>query len=784
MAAAPFDRLPDPMMFAELANVQNPRRDRPEGREFPGITAQQDGAPGDDQDYDYAARVRGMIEDAREFNAEVLTPIREKGILFYLGALPELDEEGRSTIVKTEVRDTILAMTPSLMRIFTAQSSPVFFLPHTKEGVPVAEQQTDYVSYVFQYDNPGYMILQDIFKDALIKSMGVVQWWTDPNMEVVDDTYQRLTQEQRQYLISQDGIEVVSENHYARPGPDGVSIQPAFDMVVRRTTRSPKHRVASVPPDEFRINRLATSVKDAALVGRERFATQSELLMLGVPRELINESKDFSGGDMRFTTERMLRNMGADSPFGRDSAEPVCRYGEYWMRIDKNGDGIAELRHICVIGDGQIICKDETAHRAKMAICCADPEPHSIVGHSIAELIADLQVIGSNILRGSLDSLAQSIYPRLVGVDTQVDWDDVLNTAIGAPIRVKSLDALTQLQYAFNGDAAFGMLDRLDAIRIARTGITEQSKGLDPKALQSTTLKGVEMIVTGAQERIELVARTMAYTFMVDLFSGLLQEVCDNPIPERVVKLRGSYVPVQPDQFDATMVCVPNPAMGRGSDMDRFMMLQTIMAKQEMVIQQMGPGNPLVTPIEWRNAVEDTLAIAGMKNSDRYFKSINPQELQAFLAMLQQKEDPNLVLAKAEADKVRATVVKILTDARVKTEDLSLTDDRERDKNEGNQLLEAFKIDAQYGAAVDTASIQALWKEPRQPPAGMLGGENPTAPPGGAPPIPPPDGASPPASPPGGGPKPELPLRSALGVGPPRLNTGGGGAPPGLLGTP
>ena len=27
------------------------------------------------------------------------------------------------------------------------------------------------------------------------------------------------------------------------------------------------------------------------------------------------------------------------------------------------------------------------------------------------------------------------------------------------------------------------------------------------------------------------------------------------------------------------MICVPNPAMGRGSDIDRFMMLNTILAE-------------------------------------------------------------------------------------------------------------------------------------------------------------------------------------------------------------
>jgi hypothetical protein len=783
MAAAPFDKPPDPLMFAEIARTAH-ASGLTEGSEFEEITDPDGTAPGDEQAGDYASRVRGMIDDAREFNAEVLTPIREKGILFYLGALPELDEEGRSTIVKTEVRDTILAMLPSLMRIFTAQETTCVFLPNSKDGVAIAEQSTDYIQYVFNYDNPGYMILMDIFKDAMIKSMGVCQWWTDQNQEVVDDTYSRLTLPQRQFLISQNGNEVVSERPYSRPGPDGVSIQPAFDMVIRRTTRSPRHRVQAVPPDEFRINRTSTSVKDAALIGRERFATQTELLIRGFPRELIDQNKDFSGGDLRFSMERMLRNQGSDSPFGRDSAEPLCRFGEYWMRIDKNGDGIAELRHICVIGDNQAIVLDEAAHRPKMAICCVDPEPHSIVGHSISELIADLQVIGSNILRGSLDSLAQSIYPRLVGVDTQVDWDDVLNQAIGAPIRVKDIGALTQLAYQFNGDAAFGMLDRLDAIRIARTGITEQSKGLDPKALQSTTMKGVEMIVTGAQERIELVARTAAYTFMTDLFAGLLQEVCDNPIPERVVKLRGNYIEVKPDQFDATMICVPNAAMGKGSDSDRYLMYNTILAKQEAIIAQMGPGNPMVSPIEYRNTLADLLGIAGIKNVDRYFKEITPEGLQEFLAMLQQKEDPNLVLAKAEADKVRATIVKILSDARVKTEDLSLTDDRERDKTEGDQMLKAADIDAKYGASVDTAAIQALWKEPRQPPAGMLGeGGPPGADPNAVgPATPPPDAQAMPGQPAGGGSKPELPLRSALGHAPPKLLGGASaGQPPGLL---
>lgn len=765
MAANPF--IPG-MAIEEIPRTAH-ASGKVDGSEFPALSNPSGTAPGDEAAGDYESRIRGMISDAREFCAEVLLPIRIKGIEYYLGMHPEVDDDsqGTSSIVKTEVKDTILQMLPSLMRIFTRDST-VNFIPNNENGAQQAEQVEDYLRYVLFNDNPGYMIIQDVMKDACIKAMGVVQWWTDDNLEVTQESYDRLNLEQRQFVISQKDVEVVSMENDAIPGPQG-ELVPVFNLVIRRNKRAPKHMCCSVPPDEFRINRTATAVKNAALVGRERFATQTELLKKGVDRALVEQHRDFSGGDMRFADERMYRNPGADSPFGRDSMEPMVRWGEYWVRADKDGDGLAELRYICVIGDNAEIVHDEPALRAKMAIACTDPEPHSIVGHSIAELVADLQVIGSNLLRGSLDSLAQSIYPRLWGVDNQVNWDDLLNTAIGHPIRVKSGDSLGQLAYDFIGEDAFNMMDRLDAIRMARTGITEQSKGLDPKALQSTTLKGVEMVVAGAQERIELVARTMASTFFVDFMAGLLQEVTDHPSPERVVELRGTYVPVNPTQFDATMICVPNPAIGRGSDMDRFMILQGIKQEIKETIQAMGPMNPLCGPIEYRNVNVDLMAIGGMRNTQRYFKPMGEKEMQALAQTLQQKEDPQMVYAKAEADKVRAQVVKILTDARVKVEDLTQTDDRDRDKFQGEQLLKAAELIGKFMIPDPTASIQAQWDMERQPSAS---GGKPAA--SGGPP-----GASGVLSPALPGPPP---APSAPELGQPPMEGMPSGAPAGLLG--
>ena len=385
--------------------------------------------------------------------------------------------------------------------------------------------------------------------------------------------------------------------------------------------------------------------------------------------------------------------------------DPLIHFGEWFIRIDKDGDGVPELRRICTIGDGDDIIVDEPAARTKFAVFCPDPEPHTVIGHGVAEQVEDLQNIKTNILRNFLDALASMIMPRLVVVDALTNMDDVRNNELGSIIRVKQPEAVTQLQQQPPPPQIMQVLEYLDLIGNRRTGVTEQSKGLDPKAIQSTSTPGVQMMMNGAQERIELVARTLAETGFRDLFKGLLQEIVDNPIPERMIRLRGKWTKVSPDQYDATMDVMVNPAIGRGSDADRLQMLTGIKATQEQIITTQGVDNPMCGPIEYRNTLTDIMSIAGMKNVARYFKPINPQQLQQAMIAAAQKPNAEMVYAQAEADKVRAQVVKILTDARVKTLEMGLTDDRERDKLDQEALIEAAKLQTE-GGQLDLDAIQ------------------------------------------------------------------------------
>jgi len=710
---------------------------------FPQLQREADSYGSGDEDVDYVAAIRAIIEDARDYNEAYLAPVREYATALYNGELPEAADTGRSSIVLTEVRDLVLAMLPSLVRLFTSPEHPCYFTPRTEADVAMAEEAQDYVSYVWKYDNSGFLNLNALLKDALIKRTGIAKWWTEREAEVVELQYRGMTLEQRQYIISQPRTQVVNEERVDSPkiegaapgqptvgppgpmegseapgpplGPGGPPrgmgkvIEPRFNMTVRRFKLTPKHRVEAVPPDEFRISREARNVQTAACVGQERMVPLSQLVQMGFPPGDL-AAEHAGSGPSYSTVEEEARQPGGRGLMlsnARSAAEgdPLIWFGEWYIRIDKDGDGVPELRRICTIGDGDEIILDEPAARAKFAIFCPDPEPHTAIGHSIGEQVEDLQNIKTNVLRNFLDAMASTILPRLVVVDTMANMDDVRNNELGSIIRVKSADAVTALMQPPPNQTAQQLLEYLDLIGTRRTGVTEQSKGLDPKALQSTATPAVQMLVTGAQERIELVARTLAETGFRDLFKGLLQEIVENPIPERMIRLRGKWTKVSPDQYDATMDCEVNPAIGKGSDQDRMQMLTQILMTQKEIIQTQGAANPMVSPMEFRNTLEDIMSIAGMKNVSRYFKPIDPQQLAAALKAQSEKPDANMVLAQAEADKVRAQVVKILTDAKVKTIDMGLKDDLERDKLDADIAIKAGEL-ATKGFELDQNAVQ------------------------------------------------------------------------------
>jgi hypothetical protein len=661
--------------------------------------------PMDDEEFRYI--VFQAITDSQTYIDSYLAPVREDAMAYFLGELFGNEEEGRSQVILTEVRDTVLAMLPSLLRIFTGGDKVIEFVPKNAEDVESAEQATDLINYIFMQENPGFRILHDAMKDALILKTGVLTWYKVDYEEVESYAYSGLLPDEIALLTSDPDVTVESLTEVF----DMTTGVAQTDLRIRRVKRNPRYVVECIPPEQFLIDNEATSLDDAIYVGRRKLATISELVAMGYPRDIIEQNAGTGGFDMN--NEVLVRNPADQSFFGitqtTDETTDKVFYVESYIRADRDGDGIAELHKVCSVGNGAYILHSEVVQKVPFAILAPDPTPHTIFGQSIADQTMDLQLIKSSIMRNTLDSLAQSIHPRTVVVENQVNMADVMNVETGAIIRARAPGMVQPLATPFVGQQALGVMAYLDEVKTQRTGISRASQGLDADVLQSTTRAAVQAQLSSSQERIEMIARLFA-DGLKRCFQGLLALVVQHQDKAKIVRLRNKFVPIDPRGWDASMDMVVNIALGRGSDEQRMAFLAQIIQQQKEVIQTYGPYNPLVDLSQLRGALAQATQLAGFQDPSQFWKEVNPQEVQAFMQQMQQganKPDPAQLLAQVEAEKVKADILINAAKQELERQKAAAQADLERDKMYVDAMMKAAEIQARYGAQVDMAMIKA-----------------------------------------------------------------------------
>jgi hypothetical protein len=321
----------------------------------------------------------------------------------------------------------------------------------------------------------------------------------------------------------------------------------------------------------------------------------------------------------------------------------------------------------------------------------------------------DLQLIKSSIMRNTLDSLAQSIHPRTVVVEGQVNMDDVLNNETGAIIRARNAGAVIPFSTPFVGQSALGVMAYLDEVKTQRTGISRTSQGLDADVLQSTTKSAVQAQLSASQDRIEMIARLFS-DGLKRCFQGLLQLVVQHQDKAKIMRLRNKFIPVDPRGWDASMDMVVNIALGRGSDEARLMGLGSIVQMQQQAIEKYGPNNPLVDLSQFRNTLAQMTTLQGFQDASQFWKEVNPEEVAAFMQQMsagQNKPDPATLLAQVEAEKIKADIIINASKQELERQKAVSDADFQRDKLIADSLLKAAEIQAKYGTQVDIASIRA-----------------------------------------------------------------------------
>jgi hypothetical protein len=315
----------------------------------------------------------------------------------YLGEPLGNEVDGRSTVIATEVADTVEAIMPNLMRVFTTNDKYVRFSPRTAEDMESAEQASDYVNYVLNTQNPGYQILHTFFKDALLFRLGVVKFFYETREEVDEEEYSGLSEEELTMLLNDPTVELVSqtetvvESMYDDETGETEDLRSEYDLTVRIKREEGEIKVINIPPEEFLVSRHATSLDDANFIAHRTNMTVSDLVAMGYDREEVEQY----AGENELDTDREVSNRFQDleSSMPVDAADPTLRsvpYYECIIKMDYDGDGIAERRRVCAIGaEGKHILHNEPFDHIPFACVSPIMMPHRLIGRSIFDMTDD-----------------------------------------------------------------------------------------------------------------------------------------------------------------------------------------------------------------------------------------------------------------------------------------------------------------------------------------------------------------------------------------------------------
>jgi hypothetical protein len=670
------------------------------------------------------ALVQQEINDSIGGDGSIVSKERRENLAMYMGEPFGNEQIGRSAAQLTDVADTIEWIMPSLARMFFGGDQVVRFRPNNEEDVEAAEQASDYMNEVFLQQEEGFLSGYDWFKTSLIERNSTMKAYYEELEFPEIFPLEQLTQADLEMVAADGQMEFLEVN----PREDTLVVEneetgdledaPTFDVVLRRIAIKRRIRTVAIPPEEF-----LTSRDEVTLPNDEtRFAchrvkkTVSDLIAMGIDPDVALQIP--SDDEAEFSVERTARRSD-DETYPNVSGERQDRVSrqvwinDCWMRVDFDGDGYAELRHVMTAGTSSMtVLINEYATHSPFAEICPIPMPHKRIGRCPADQVKDLQVIRSTILRQILDNMYVLNNGRWEVVEGAVDIDDMLSSLPGGIVRTTAPGMVKSLETPALPGHAFSMLEFLEGTKEQRTGITRYNQGTDAASLNKTAF-GIGAIMEAANQRIELIGRILAEGGVKRLFRIMLHLMIEHPVKDQVVKLRGKWVPVDPTTWDPEWKMDIEVGLGQGQAQQRMQTLMSL-AQHQQGLQKAGMGGLIVTPKQAYRLAHEMQVAAGYKVDGYFFQDpegVEPPPPPPDPAMEKVKQsegasrrDHELKLKELEVDALR-----IEQDGEIRRYEIDLRGATEREKIASAERIASERLQGE----IEKAEISAAAAEQR-----------------------------------------------------------------------
>ena len=635
----------------------------------------------------------------------------------YHGRLYGNEMEGRSSVVSKDLSEAVDWAMPAIMRIFTQGGVIAEFGPVSQEDESQAEIETDYVNQVIMKDNEGWIALHDAIKDTLLLKNGYVKHYWEVTEKIEELKYQGLVIEEARKLMGDlqaDGCEVKIKGQDERQIQTPQGPVAVFDIELKITRKQGKCVYEAVPCEEIRVSRKCRgSLQTSPFTEHVTRKTRSELIEMGMDKEFVNTLPAYETGT-RYGSQSFSRDSVSDESdisYGssvNDRSMDEIEYCEAYVKVDWDGDGIAELRKVVSVGN-QIPDGDdwnEPVPAVAITGFVAKRVPHRHVGESLYDELGDLAEIKTTLTRQLMDNIYLTNNNQWL-VNERVNLADFMTSMPGGIKRIEGMEPVQGAVEAIQAKQIVGdilpVIGYIDSVKESRTGISKASAGLDPDTLSNVTKGAYMENMQRASQKVEMITRLIAETGVkesVYQVHSILRRYQDK---QRIVRMKGKYITVDPQGWRERTDLTVKVGLGTGTEEQRQ---QKLMAVSQMQREMLGPLG-LVGPKEGFALFADIAKAMGFDMPDKF--AMNPDSPEYKQKMSQPQQPPLPV--QIEQMKHQADAQKFQAETQADAQKFQAQSQMEIQKFQAEtqmtREIEQLKADAQIQATRATLELQA-----------------------------------------------------------------------------
>lgn len=586
---------------------------------------------------------------------------RQQSLAYYLGQMTGAEEEGRSSIVSTDVADAIEWIMPEIMKAFTQNNEIVQFDPTSAQDEIQAELESQFVYDVLMKDNNGFLVIHQFVKDALMQKNGFIKCFFCDEPEIITEVYTGLLEDQVAMVLAQDGVEMVQATTYEKL-IEGVPYQ-CTDMKVAIERPSNKVVVMSVPPEEFRINKMHNEmdVSTARFTAHVMLRTAGELVERGIPKEVVDTlpTAQVYEDDREYRFYMQNETVYPDRDISRDPSLRTIEIAECYTHMDVNEDGMAEMVKIETTGgdNPDVLLDMEDIDENPFISTTAILMSHKFFGLSIFDRLKQIQDQKTSLWRNIFDNMYLQNNQRNLVLKNQCNLDDLLTSRPGGIIRVARTDAVQPYVTPPLSSDAYKMMDYLDQVRAGRAGVSPEGSVTDNMIGDRVGSEGIDRMMNQKEELVGLMIRVIAETGIKPLCIKIRNLLMKHQNAVVDYKFRGEWVQVNPANWKERKHTSVRVGTGTGNKQQQQSALTMLSQMQEKILQQ--PGQAMVKPEGVFKLLNDFSKVSGLAGAGSYFVDPRSQEGQQFqqeVAQQQQQQQQMEIQKEVETLKIQQQI--------------------------------------------------------------------------------------------------------------------------------